>query len=366
MKYKKVRILICGVLPKPYFGHSMLYEMLMRSSFSSTYNVKFINMRVWSYETNKKVTTGKLLKLVKYYFQYLWLILVFHPYYILFNISFYKMPFLKDFLFCATGILFGKRVVLHDHGQYVKELYDSLPKRQKGMLRWMLHRSVASIIMGERVRQSYDGLISQEKLFVVPGTVEDTKEIQAVCRPDISKRNILYFSHLSLDKGIFVAFASAALVLKEQNNVRFTFAGPIESDAVALRLKGLQDEYPGRVHYIGYVEDALERTALFRGANIFMFTTLRDVFGLVLLHAMAEGVPVVASKEGTIPEIVVDGQTGFLCEKGNVEDFAQKIIQLISDDILREKMSKESRVRFESFYNLDRYGKRMVEVFSRM
>lgn len=366
MKCKKVRILICGVLPKPYFGHSMLYEMLMRSSFSSAYDVKFLNMHFWSYESNKKVTSGKLLKFVKYYLQYLWLILFFHPCYVLFNISFYKMPFFKDFLFCATGILFGKRMVLHDHGQYVKELYDSLPKRQKGMLRWMLNRSTASIIMGERVKPFYEGLMPLDKLFVVPGTVEDTKAIPVVGRSEASGMNILYFSYLSRHKGVFVAFDVASLILKGQNNVRLTFAGPIENDAVTLRFEGLQKEYPGRVRYMGYVEGTSERTALFREADIFMFTTLRDVFGLVLLHAMAEGVPVVASKEGTIPEIVVDGQTGFLCEKGNAEDFAQKIFQLLSDDTLRKKMSQKSRVRFESFYNLERYGKRMVEVFSRM
>ena len=366
MKRRKVCILICGVLPKPYFGHSMLYEMLMKSSFFFAYDVKFLNMHFWSYETNKKITGEKLLKLIKYYCQYLRLILLFHPRYILFNISFYKLPFLKDFIFCATGILLGKRVVLHDHGQYVKELYDSLPKWQQGMLLWMLRQSAGSIIMGEGVKPFYEGLMPLDKLFVVPGTVEDTKAIPVLGHRDVSAMNILYFSYLSRFKGAFVAFDAASIILKRQDNASLTFAGPIENDAVKLRLEGLQKEYPGRVRYMGYVEDVSQRTALFREADIFMFTTLRDVFGLVLLHAMAEGVPVVASKEGTIPEIVVDGQTGFLCEKGNAEDFAKRILQLLSDDALREKMSKESRARFESFYSLKRYGERMVEVFSSM
>jgi len=81
------------------------------------------------------------------------------------------------------------------------------------------------------------------------------------------------------------------------------------------------------------------------------------------LHAMAEGVPIVASREGAIPEVVVDGQTGFLCEKGKAEDFAQRIIQLLSDDTLRKKMSVDSFIRFKSFYSLEQYGKRMVDVF---
>jgi glycosyltransferase involved in cell wall biosynthesis len=63
---------------------------------------------------------------------------------------------------------------------------------------------------------------------------------------------------------------------------------------------------------------------------------------------------------------LADGQTGFLCEKGKAEDFAQKIIQFLSDGTLREKMSLNGRVRFESFYNLKQYSKRMVDVFVRL
>ena len=282
----------------------------------------------------------------------------------LYNSSFYRMPFLKDFLFCATGILLGRQVVFHDFGQYVRELHDSLPFWQRIMLRWMLRHAAGSIVMGESVRAVYEGFMDNKKIFVVPGVVENTRDWDVLSiRPAAGSLNILYFSHMSKLKGIFVAFEATAKILCARGDVAVTFAGPIESEEVAHRLEDLQKEYPGRVSYMGYVEDVRERTAIFRGADVFMFTTLRDVFGLVILHAMAEGVPVVASREGTIPEIVVDGQTGFLCEKGKADDFAQKIIQFLSDDTLRKKMSVDSRARFESFYNPEQYGKRMVDVF---
>ncbi|MBF0485466.1 MAG: glycosyltransferase family 4 protein [Candidatus Omnitrophica bacterium] len=362
MGHSKERILICGVLPPPYFGHSMLYEMLMRSSFAEAFNIKFLNMHFWSYETNKKVTLGKLFKLVKYYAQFWGIVLTFRPQYILFNISFYKMPFLKDFLFCATGIVLGCKVIIHDHGQYVRELYDSLPGWQKSLLLWMLKHSTASIVMGERVRPAYSGLMAQEKIFVVPGTVEDTRELKAV--PDRpAKKNVLYFSHLSRPKGIDVAFEIASIVLRSDREAYFTFAGPLENDGVGVLLEKLQAQYPGRVRYMGYIDSVLERTALFRGADVFLFPTLRDVFGLVLLHAMSEGVPVVASIEGTIPEIVVDGQTGFLCEKGQAQLFADKVSQIFADESLRRAMSQASRKRFEEKYSLQSYGDNMIKVF---
>ncbi len=363
----KPKVLVCGVLPPPYFGHSAMYKMLMDSSFPAKMQVRFLNMHFWSYQAHKKVTAKKIFKMVKYYFQYLAAIVFWRPRYVLYNSSFYRMPFLKDFLFCATGVALGRRVVFHDFGQYVRELHDALPLWQRILLRWMLRHAAGSIVMGESVRAAYEGLMDNKKIFVVPGVVENTSgwDVQPN-RPATGLLNVLYFSHMSKLKGIFVAFEATAKILCVRKDVAVTFAGPIENKEVSLRLEELQKEYPGRVNYLGYVEDVRQRTAIFRGADVFMFTTLRDVFGLVLLHAMAEGVPIVASRGGTISKVVVDGQTGFFCEKGKAEDFTQKILRLLSDNTLRKKMSVNSRARFESFYNMEQYGKWMVDVFVRL
>ncbi len=358
------KILVCGVLPPPYFGHSVMYEMLMKSAFPESVNVRFLNMHFWSYQTNKKVTFEKIFKMAKYYIQYLGLIIFWQPQYVLYNSSFYRMPFLKDLLFCGTGIVLRRQVIFHDFGQYVAELYESLSGWQRNMLRWMLKNAEGSIVMGENVRKTYQGLMDDSKIFSVPGVVEDSHDWKAQPnRPDHDFLNVLYFSHMSKDKGVFVAFDACALILQANRKVVITFAGPMENEEVALRLEKLQKEYPARVRYLGYVEDATERTSIFRGADVFIFPTLRDVFGLVLLHAMAEGIPIVASKEGTIPEIVMEAETGFLCSKGNSQEFAQKTLELLSNPDLRKRMSSASRSRFDSVYNLNQYSQRMVKVF---
>ena len=167
----KIKVLICGILPPPYYGHSMLYKMLMASSFPNAFEVKFLNMKFWTYGTHKKVTLEKLLKMVQYYFVFIVTLVFWRPKYFLYNSSFYPMPYLKDLLFCSTGILLGCKLVVHDHGQYVKELDESLEGAKKSALRWMLKNMAASIIMGEKVRQDYAGLTDPAKLIVVPGSV---------------------------------------------------------------------------------------------------------------------------------------------------------------------------------------------------
>ncbi len=366
MPPKKIKILVCGVLPPPNFGHSMVYKMLMASSFPSAFETKFLNMQFWTYGTHQKVTAGKLFKMVKYYAAFVWTLLFWRPKYVLYNSSFYRMPFLKDLLFCSTGIILGSKFIFHDLGQYVRELDGSLGGFKKSALSWMLKNMGGSIIMGEKVRRDYDGLADPAKLFVVPGTAEDSKEIM-IDSPKISGRiNVLYFSHMSRLKGVYTAFEAMSRVLHERADIMVTFGGPMEDQEVKSRLEELQKGYPQRVHYLGYVEDAVERTKIFRQADIFIFPTLRDVFGLVLLHAMAEGLPVVASREGSIPEIVPDGTNALLVDKGDAKALADKILLLADDRHLREEMGQANRRRFEEMYTLEKYGATMINAFRQM
>ncbi len=363
---KRAKILICGILPPPNFGHSMVYKMLMASSFPGAFETKFLNMQFWTYGTHKKVTIGKIFKMVKYYIFFTGTLLFWRPKYVLYNISFYRMPYLKDLLFCSTGILLGTKLVFHDFGQYVKELDESLTGFRKSALRWMLKNMGASIIMGEKVRRDYEGLADQAKLFVVPGASEDSKRI-TVDSPKIPGRiNVLYFSHMSRLKGVYTAFEAMSLILKERADIMVTFGGPLEDQEVKSRLEELQKDYPQRVFYLGYVEDAGQRTKIFRQADIFIFPTLRDVFGLVLLHAMAEGLPIVASCEGTIPEIVPDGTNALLVEKGDAKALGSKILLLADDRHLCEEMGQANRRRFEEMYTLEKYGETMIKAFQQM
>ena len=220
--------------------------------------------------------------------------------------------------------------------------------------------------MGEKVRGDYKGLADGAKLYVVSGTTEDSKEITVDSLKASGVINVLYFSHMSRLKGVFTAFEAVSLIFKERLDIVVTFGGPMEDQNVSGRLEELQNKFPGRIRYLGYVEDVVQRTKIFREADIFIFPTLRDVFGLVLLHAMAEGLPIVASREGTIPEIVPDSTNALLFEKGDAKTLAENVLFLADHSSLREKMGQANRRRFEEKYTLEKYGEAMIKVFQKM
>lgn len=78
----------------------------------------------------------------------------------------------------------------------------------------------------------------------------------------------------------------------------------------------------------------------------------KESFGLVLLEAMACGVPCVGTNIGGIPEVIDDGKTGFLCELGDVEAVAERTINLLQDDRLHATMAENAlQTVYTRFYS---------------
>lgn len=127
---------------------------------------------------------------------------------------------------------------------------------------------------------------------------------------------------------------AAEQIVKEVPNVKFVLAGKgeLEADIKALVAeKNLTDYFA----FLGFRTDIPE---LFPEFDLFLFTSKLEPTGGVLLEAYASHVPIVATRAGGIPEVVVENETGLLCEKENATDFAEKTIRLLQDKALQEQL----------------------------
>lgn len=123
---------------------------------------------------------------------------------------------------------------------------------------------------------------------------------------------------------------------------------------VELRARGLADD----VELLGERRDFVH---VLQEADVFLLPSEQESFGLAALEAMSCGVPVVASRVGGLPEVVRDGEDGFLLPVGDVAAMAAAAERLCSDDNLRRKMSAAARVgaveRFARAPLVSRYEK---------
>jgi glycosyltransferase involved in cell wall biosynthesis len=93
-----------------------------------------------------------------------------------------------------------------------------------------------------------------------------------------------------------------------------------------------------------------ELVGLYQSAHVFIAAERKAGWCNTALEAMACEVPVIASRVGGIPEVVTDGETGFLSEVGNVEKMAEDAARLLQDATLRREMGKRARESAVSRY----------------
>jgi len=104
------------------------------------------------------------------------------------------------------------------------------------------------------------------------------------------------------------------------------------------------------VYFLGNQDDV---APLYNAAHLFFLPSQKESFGLVALEAMASGVPVIASRAGGIPEVVTDGETGFLSDVGDIDSMATNAIRLLQDADLHRRMSEAARRRAVDQFRLE-------------
>ena len=99
-----------------------------------------------------------------------------------------------------------------------------------------------------------------------------------------------------------------------------------------------------------------------KNADIFIFPTLNEAFGLVLLEAMEHALPCIATDEGGISDIVDEGETGFIVSKRNANILADKIEYLLIHPEERMRMGKLGYKKFKNQFTVGKFEERLVEI----
>ena len=111
----------------------------------------------------------------------------------------------------------------------------------------------------------------------------------------------------------------------------------------------------------GYIEDEEELLFYYRDADVFIYPTRADVFGLVLLESIACGTPVVAYGVGGVSEVIGGG--GFIIKYGAIADFAFKIFVTLNNSKLRAELSERARTQAMKF-DIKEVAKKYEETFN--
>lgn len=172
--------------------------------------------------------------------------------------------------------------------------------------------------------------------------VDHLMELTDTIMDPANGRYILTVGTLEPRKNIVTVLSAFEIISKEWPEIRLVIVG---RTGWLEELK-IPDPLKQRVVLTGYIEDS-ELENLYRAATMFVMPSLYEGFGFPVVEAMRYGVPVLAARTSSLPEI--GGDACEYAEPLSVDDFSQKMKLILSDNQLRLKMSVSSLNRSKNF-----------------
>jgi len=204
-------------------------------------------------------------------------------------------------------------------------------------------------------RQKYiEKGIPQEKISVKPNLMyPDTK------RRRRDKGYVLYVGRLSHEKGVDV-------LLKAWKSIQNVPLKIIGDGPLSTSLKEYaRANHLSPVEFLDYVDDSVFEEALQGAKFLVVSSRCYENFPRIVAEAFSFGIPVLASRLGSLSEIIDDQETGFLFESGHPEDLAQKAMRLINDEHQLAKMSQKARSVFEEKFSSEVNYRLLMEIYQK-
>ena len=272
------------------------------------------------------------------------------------------VPFLRDcVLLIGTRWLF-KKTVFHFHANGLADLYARLPwLLQKAF--WLAYGKPAlSIAISDYGKRDGEFLKSKGIVLIPNGIPEPSTLSEVNKSTPNAMAEILFCGMVSEEKGVGILLEACATLKQRGASFRCKIVGKAASEAEEIKFTDFiqKQQLEEIVEFTGPLYNDRKWKA-YAGADIFCFPThySAESFGLVAVEAMMFGLPVVATNWRGLPDIVVDGETGFLVPPRDAKSIAERLEHLISDPDLRRTMGSAGRRRYEENFTVEKFRNSM-------
>lgn len=254
---------------------------------------------------------------------------------------------------------------MHTGHSYANWLTSSERREVKERERRVYEGAEAIFTISERLRRSFieDVGIPADRVVTVhagpnfEGGIPDLAH--SVSKQD-ERPTVLFVGRQFERKGGPLLLQAFSKVRERIPSARLIVVGPDAPDVV-----------PAGVEWLGFLDkdeptSAARLDEAYRRADVFCLPTLWEPFGIVFLEAMFHGLPCIGTNIWAIPEMIEEGSTGFLVERGDHEALAQRLFQVLSDRAMAREMGRRARSRVEEHFTWEGTVSRMLKVVLRI
>jgi len=303
-------------------------------------------------------------------------LLAWRPRLVYYSITGTRLGWMRDSLVIVISRLFCSSLLLHFRGGHFGFFLADTDPLTRFVVRSCLRLASAVIVQAERLRPMFAGLV--KKVYVLPNPAPGFPDA-----PYPRPRRVLFVGHLSFAKGYATLLRAIPLVLAVVPDARFVLVGwPKRREtnifwdaATGQRLvpEDPKEVFRKEIEARGF-SDSLEfhrdvqgeeKARLFTSCRVFALPSYSEGFSVALAEALSAGLACVVTPVGAAPEVITDGQEGFFVEPGDHAGLAEKIVLLLSDDSLSERLGRAARERARDF-SPDAVRKRFGEIIEEL
>ncbi len=177
-----------------------------------------------------------------------------------------------------------------------------------------------------------------------------------------SATRLLFVGRLAPIKGLTVLIEAFSQLAEEHPQLSLDIVGDGPARAELEQLVG-ERSFSKRIRFLGYRSEE-EVGELLKEAEIFVLASFAEGVPVVLMEAMAAGVPCLATRVAGIPELIEDGESGLLAPAGDIDSLVARLRELISQPDLRNRLARAGRAKVESEFDLNREAAWLARLFS--
>jgi glycosyltransferase involved in cell wall biosynthesis len=199
----------------------------------------------------------------------------------------------------------------------------------------------------------------RKNIHFLPNAIDYDKFYNADRKQISEVINLIMVGHMADNKNQIFLIDVLQRLRKENINANLTLLGDKQNNGAKIESKADQLGLRPYVSMPGTVEDVENHL---KNQHIYVHSAYFESFGLVMIEAMAAGLPVVCLDGGGNRDIIENGKNGFIIEKPDAKLFAEKIIDLINNPLLYSEISHYAQ-EFARQYDIKKYVDRLLEMY---
>ncbi|MBI5658009.1 MAG: glycosyltransferase family 4 protein [Nitrosomonadales bacterium] len=275
-------------------------------------------------------------------------------------------------LWSHAAVMFGARMagrpaLLRIHGGDFHQVFERAGGVQRQLIRFILRSATRLIVLSEGWRHRIATIEPRAAVDVIPNMVDCGAFDRLASRPPRQCRRILFLANFCERKGHFDALRAIAKLAPEFPDAVLVLAGDdrdpgtrdlLEREAERL---GIRD----RIEFVGTVSGEAKDQEI-RDADILILPSHTENMPISLIEGMAAALPVVATAVGAIPEMIRDGETGFVIEARDADALAERLARLFRDPALGRRIGQQAQAYARATWDTEVVAGRTLALYEQL